>query len=228
MARRRADCGVRYGVLFRRKPLDRAALVAAGDQARTRGRISKAIGFYRRALEQGSDDPALHGKLAPLLARKRQKQASLASFAAAAAGQSRAGFTDRAIALQRQAVELYPDEPPLWNELVRLFLLRGRRADAVAALVGGGRTLLRRRDLAVAERLLKRAIDLEPWQPSAVDLLARTLSRAGRKREALELLEAFGSLARGLPLRRARTLAFRISPTPRNLWRWLQAAWRGR
>src|SRR6516164_9284445 len=98
MARRRADCGVRYGVLFRRKPLDRAALVAAGDQARTRGRISKAIGFYRRALEQGSDDPALHGKLAPLLARKGQKQASLASFAAAAAGQSRAGFTDRAIA----------------------------------------------------------------------------------------------------------------------------------
>jgi tetratricopeptide (TPR) repeat protein len=215
-------------VLFRRKVLDRAALVAAGDRARSRGRVRKAITLYRQALAETPADAVLHGKLAPLLARKKEKEAALASFTAAAAGQARAGFTDRAIAVQRQAIELYPEESKLWDELVRLLLLRGRRADAVAALVGGGRTLLRFRDLAVAERLLKRAIDLEPWHPPAVDLLARTLARKGRKREALELLEAFGSLSRGLALRRARRLAFRISPTPANLWRWLRAVWRGR
>ena len=215
-------------MLFRRKPMDRAALVVAADRARSRGRLKKAIGLYQKALAEAPGDAVVHGKLAPLLARKSRKAEALASFATAAAGQARAGFTDRAIALQKQAVEHYPEESALWDELVRLHLLRGRRADAAASLVAGGRRLKRTRHLRVAERLLKRALDLEPWHPVGVDLLARTLARLRRKREALELLEAFGTIARGLPLRRARRLAFRLSPTPRNLWRWIRAAWRGR
>jgi tetratricopeptide (TPR) repeat protein len=208
--------------------MDRAALVAAGDRARSRGRVKKAIGLYRKALEEAPGDATVHGKLAPLLARKKLKREALASFATAAAGQARAGYTDRAIALQKQAVEHYPEESALWDELVRLHLLRDRRADAAAALVAGGRRLHRTRHLRLAERVLKRALELQPWHPAAVDLLARTLGRAGRKREALELLEAFAAIARGLPLRRARRLAFRLSPSPRNLWRWIQAAWRRR
>ena len=215
-------------MLFRRKPMDRAALVAAGDRARSRGRVKKAIGLYRKALAEAPNDAMVHGKLAPLLARRRQKAEALASFTKAAAEQARAGFTDRAIALQKQAVTHYPEEPALWDELVRLHLVRNRRPDAAAALVAGGRRLRRRRDALLAERLLKRALDLDPWNPAAVDLLARTLARAGKRGEALEVLEAFGAIARGLSLRRARRLAFRLSPTPRNLWRWIQATWNGR
>jgi tetratricopeptide (TPR) repeat protein len=219
-------------VLFgRKKPVDRASLVAAGDRARSRGRVRKAIGLYRKALDEPAGsmgDATVHGKLAPLLARKKLREEALGSYAKAASGQVKAGFVDRAAALLKQALDHYPEESPLWDELVRLQLLRGRRPDAVAGLVAGGRRLRRTRHLEVAERLLKRAIDLEPWHPPAVDLLARTLARAGRKREAMELLEAFGLIARGLALRRARRLAFRLSPTPRNLWRWIRAAWRGR
>jgi len=198
-------------VLFgRKKPVDRASLVVAGDRARSRGRVRKAIVLYRKALDEPAGtmgDATVHGKLAPLLARKKLREEALGSFAKAASGQVKAGFVDRAVALLKQALDHYPDEAPLWDELVRLQLLRGRRPDAVAALVSGGRRLHRTRHLEVAER---------------------TLARAGRKREAMELLEAFGLIARGLALRRARRLAFRLSPTPRNLWRWIRAAWRGR
>jgi hypothetical protein len=75
----------------------------------------------------------------------------------------------------------------------------------------------------VAERALRRALELEPWHPTSADLLARTLSRAGRKREAIALLDGLASRARGVTLRRTRGLAFRISPTPANLWRWIRA-----
>jgi Tfp pilus assembly protein PilF len=215
-------------MFWRRKPLDRPALVAAADRARGRGRPRRAIGLYRQALALAPHDHVVHGKLAPLLARRREKEEALASFATAAAGQLRAGFTDRAISLHRQAVGFFPEELPLWEEVARLQVERGRNADAVAALVAGGRRLHRTRHLVVAERVLRRALEIEPWQPEATELLARTLARDRRKGEALRLLDDLSLRVRGLALRRTRRLAFRLSPTPANLWRWIKVAWRER
>ncbi len=208
----------------RPKPFDRTATLAAADRARARGRTKKAIAGYRRVLEVHPDDLTVHGKVAPLLARRGERGAALASFLKASDGHVRAGFTDRALSVLSQATAFYPEEEPLWQDLARLQLARGRRADAVAALVRGGRRLLRSRHREVGERVLRLALQIEPWQPDAVLVLARTLARLGRKREALGLLDGLAPRVGGRTLSRARRLAFRLSPTPARLWRWLLAA----
>ena len=207
----------------KKKKFDRNELIAAADRARARGRTKKAIAGYRKVLEVAPGDATVHARLAPLLARTGRKEEALASFRIAAAAQIKAGFTDRGVSLLVQAVDAFPGEYALWDEITRLHLQRGRRADALAVLVGGGRRLLHARELAVGGRVLRRALEIEPWHPRATTLLARILARSGRKGEALDLLDGLDPRTRGALRRRVRWLAFRISLSPRRLWRALRA-----
>jgi tetratricopeptide (TPR) repeat protein len=211
-------------VFWRRRPTTRTELVEVADRARSRGRLKRAIAGYRAALEIAPGDLAIHAKLAPLLARRGDKAGAIESFALAADGQHKAGFIDRAISLRRQAAETFPEEFPLWLELTRLHLLRNRRADAVAALRFGGRRLLRSRHQEVGVQVLRLALEVEPRDVAAALLLARLLARCGRRPEALTLLDELDPRAVGALRRRARRLAFRLSPTPRRLWRWAKAS----
>lgn len=217
-------------MLFRRKAgaFDRAATVAEADRARARGRRRKAIAAYRKVLAVDPKDLTVHGKIAPLLARTGKRNEALASFRAASEGQVRAGFVDRALSVLRQASDFYPEELGLWEEIARLHVQRGRRADAVAALVAAGGRLVRTRHRAVAVSALRRALEIEPWQPDATLLLARVLAKERRRDDALALVNGLAARVRGKVLRRARALAFRISPTPGSLWRWVRARFGGR
>ncbi len=208
--------------MFHRRRFDRAELLARADRARLRGRRRKAVALYREVLAVSPADLVVHGRVAPLLAACGQREAALASFRQAASGHERAGFADRALSVLGQATERYPDEEELWDEVARLHLVRGRRADAAAALTRGGAALLARRALGPAERMLGRARGIEPWHPEATLILARVLGRAGRAAEALELLDALAARTGGRVRARARRAAFRLSPTPRRLWRWIR------
>lgn len=207
----------------RRRVLDRTALLAEAERARRRGRPRKAVALYRQVLASHPDDLAANGRVAPLLAACGEREAALTSFRRAAAGHERAGFADRALSVLAQATERFPEEEQLWDEVARLHLFRGRRADAAAALVRGGAALLRDRALGAAERMLGRARGIEPWHPEASLLLARVLGRAGRGGEALALLDALSERTGGRTRSRARRLAFRLSPTPVRLWHWVRA-----
>ncbi len=147
----------------------------------------------------------------------------LGPFRAAAEGQLKAGFTDRGVSLLLQAADAFPEEYGLWEEIARLHLMRSRRADAVAALLGGGRRLYRSRDLAVAVRLVRLGLEIEPWHPETAMLLARLLAKGGRRSEALEVVDGLDPRTSGILRRHARWLAFRISPSPRRLWRAIRA-----
>lgn len=211
-------------MLWRKAPYDRGRVLAAADAARARGRVKKAVALYREVLAADPSDLAAHAKLAPLLARTGRRAEALASFKVAADGQDRGGFQDRAVALHLQAAGIFPDDLATWEELLRIQLARGRRPDAVAALLQGGRRLVRRRDRAAATHVLRRALALEPWHPEATLLLARVHWRAGQVADALALLDGLSARTRGHTLRRARRLAFRVRPGLANLWRWVKAA----
>lgn len=206
-------------VLWNKKAYSRTDTLAAADRARARGRRKKAIAGYRKVLAVDPGDAVVHGKLAPLLAAAGARADALASFRAAAAVHLRTGFPERAIAVLGQAADHYPDETALWDELGRLHLQRGRRADAVVALANGGARLLRvRRPAAI--RLLRNALELEPWHPAATMTLARALAAQGERGEALALLDGLAARVRGPRARAILGLAFRLAPSPRRLWRW--------
>jgi Flp pilus assembly protein TadD len=205
----------------KKRPFDRTEALAAADRARAKGKHRAAVAGYRRVLEAHPDDLGAHGKLAPLLARDGDRAAALASFRCAAGGHLAAGFQDRALAVLTQAVEHFPDEEPVWDEVVRIQLARGRRLDAVVALAKAGARLLGRGDVGAAERVLRRAGQIEPWHPEATLLLARALARGGRPTDAVRLLDGLATRTGGAQRAAARRLALRLAPGARTFWRWL-------
>lgn len=209
-------------MFFRRKPKTQKELVALGDQARGRGKVKKAIAKYQAALALGPDDPAIHGKLAPLLARSQQADAAMKSFQAAAEGQLAKGFTDRAIAVWAQAAQSFPRQVRVWQEMARLHGGRGRRADAVKALLEGRGHLRKKAFRREALVLLRQALELEPGHVEVRIDLARQLGKLGQREEALATLRPLEGTA-GKLLRRVRRAQFQISPSVRTLWRWLRA-----
>lgn len=210
--------------LLRRSPRTRAEIVAAADRARARGRLRKAVAGYREALRADPEDPSLNVKLAPLLARVGEAAEGARCFRLAAARHLAAGFTDRAAAVCANAVGVFPLDPGFRIELARLHALRGRRADAVGALVHGGRALAAARQRPAAVSLLRRALELEPMHVEARIALAPVLAAQGEREQARAMLGALEGHARGRDLRRVRWAALRLSPSPGTLWRWLTAA----
>ncbi len=206
----------------RTKTFDRTTELAAADVARARGRRKRAIAGYRRVLDANPQDLTVHAKIAPLLAASGDRAGALASFRTAADGQAKAGFNERALSLFIQASEHYPDEETLWPEIARLHLQRGRRAEAVAALIQGGWRLHLARQYKVAERVLHLALQFEPHDADATAILARTVNAAGRRDEAEQLLEGLAARVRGRRLSAVRGILFRIHPTFGNLWAWIR------
>jgi tetratricopeptide (TPR) repeat protein len=208
---------------WRRRPFSRSDALADADLARARGRRRRAIAGYRLVLEKDPDDLTVHARIAPLLAAAGDREAALRSFRAATDGQSKAGFHERALSLLIQAAEHFPDEEPLWPEIARLHLQRGRRAEAVAALTAGGWRLYLSRQYQEAERVLRLALEFDPHDADAIAILARVLSRAGRRDEAVKLLEGVAARVQGRRLAAVRGILFRVHPTLEHLWGWTRA-----
>jgi tetratricopeptide (TPR) repeat protein len=207
----------------KRRPFNRSDALAQADLARARGRRRQAIAGYRRVLQADPDDLTVHARIAPLLAGRGQREEALRSFRIAADGQSKAGFHERALSLFIQAAEHFPDEESLWPEIARLHLQRGRRAEAVAALTAGGWRLYLARQYAVAERVLQLALQFDPHDADAIAILARVLSRSGRRAEAVQLLEGVAARVQGRRLAAVRGILFRVHPTLEHLWGWTRA-----
>lgn len=216
-------------MLFGKKaPPTRSELIAEADLARSKGKLKKAIAGYRKALELEPKDPAVHVKLAPLLARVNETEASLQSFHLAAQGHLDKGFADKALAVYTQAAEMFPAQVNLWQQVAQMNVARGRRADAVKMLLRG-RLLLRDKDeRREAIALLKEALALEPTLFDPRLDLALLLARQRQSAEALALLEPMVKELKGAQLRQVRWTMLRVSPSLGAVWRWLRAAPAGR
>lgn len=207
--------------LFARKQKSRTELMAAADKARSKGRNKKAIAGYKEILSRDPADATVHAKVAPLLAKTGKRDESLASFEAAAQGQMKEGFTDRAVSIYVQAAECFPDERRLWDRIADLHETRDRKADAVAVLYGGAKRMTKARSRDGAIILLRRARDLDRSHLEVGLLLARLLKKAKKRDEAKGVLEALVPLTSGKSRRRVRGALFRLSPGLGTLWRWI-------
>jgi len=179
-------------------------------------------------LEHAPGDGAGHPKLAPLLADSGETTAAIESFQLAARGQIEQGFDDRAIGVYVQAVGYFPEQFGLWEAIAELHLKAGRGADALRAFLDAREELRTPADRPVAMLCLSRALELEAG--SSLDKksprLAHTLDLAalcgkeGQRERADQLLEDLANVEPGA-LRQVRWAQFKLSPTPRHLWRWL-------
>jgi tetratricopeptide (TPR) repeat protein len=214
--------------LFRKKGYDRAETLASAAKARGKGKPKKAIAEYKKALEHSPDDPAIHGKLAPLLAQAGDFPEAWKSFLVAADALEKQGFADRALGVWAQASALMPWHPKTWKAIARLRLEKGQRADALKALLDGRKHLTRRAQRPEAINLLVKAREIDPEAFAPALDLARLLRKEGRPSEARPILDELVEKHRGRELRLARGEQLRLSPGFGAAWRWLRAALRGR
>ncbi len=213
-----------YGAaVFGKKAYDRAAVLEDAEKARARGKRKKAVAGYRTILEHEPDDYVVHGKLAPLLVDDAPRDA-WTSFEKAAQGHASKGFADRALAVYRQAADALPFIPEGWEQVAALHQQRGRRADAVKALLDGqGHFWRRTQDLPTAVRLLEKVLALEPWHVDGTVALARATKKLGDRAGAVERLNALlAHVEPGPPRRRVLRARFGVAPGFRHFWAWLR------
>lgn len=207
--------------LLRKTTYDRRKLLDQARAAQGRGRLKKAIRLYQRVLEAEPQDHEIHRKLAPLLARTRQREAALASFGEAVSGLMKRGMEDKALGVCHETVRFYPQRIDVWEAIARLELERKRTSDALRALLTGRSHCRGRRHRGDALRLLRRAHEIAPDDvPIAADL-ARQLARSGARFEARNLLAGLARRVVPRQRRRVRWAQLRLDPTPANLWAWL-------
>lgn len=199
---------------------DRAELLKAARKAREKRQRRKAIALYRQILSMEAGNAELHAKLAPLLARTRQRFDALLSFREAAEGYLREGKTAESMGMFREAATLLPREPDLWVSLARLQRQHRTPQEAIDTLLEGRKHFRGRRRYAEAIFLLRQARDIEAWDGVVVLELVRLLAKTRQREEALPLLAGLRSRTRGKALRPICALQFRLSPTPKNAWRW--------
>jgi cytochrome c-type biogenesis protein CcmH/NrfG len=215
-------------VLVKTASYDRARLMKRASGALGKRKRKKAIALYRKVLATNPDDTEAHRKLAPLLAQNGEVTEALKSYRKVMDAMLQQGFDDRAIGLLRAAAGSLPREFELWKTLAALQVKRGKKPDAVEALLEGRSHFRRRQDRGIAIVLLMQARKLEPGSFRVSYDLACQLGREGRVAEALGLLEQLVRRPRPPHLRRVRARQLLLAPSPAALWRLLRACLLGR
>src|SRR5256885_7363859 len=118
-----------------KKVYDRATVLDKADRARGRGSVRKAIRGYSTILQNDPADHQVHARVAPLYAKTRRWDEARKSFDAAGEGFLKQGFADKAIAVWTAAAQHFPEDVEYWERIANEQLRRGRRADAVNALL---------------------------------------------------------------------------------------------
>jgi tetratricopeptide (TPR) repeat protein len=215
------------GLLRRKESYDRSRLLNQAARARRRGNLKKAVELYRRVLVVEPRNAELHRRMAPLLARTKKPDESLKSYRLAAGELIRGGFIEQAIGVYREALQQLPPQRELFIALSDLELERGRKPDAIDALLEGRKKFRRRRDRSDATVLLLRVRKLDPHHLDAALDLAVILAKTGQRNQALRLLDEQAARRRGPELRRVRARSFRLAPNFGTGLRWMQALFRG-
>lgn len=208
--------------LLRKRSYDRRKLLSQARAAQAKGRLKKAIRLYQRVLEAEPQDPDVHRKLAPLLARSRQQEAALASFGQAVGGLMKRGMEDKALGVCHETVQFFPQRADVWEAIAHLELERQRSPDAVKALRSGRAHCRGRRRRGDALRLLRRAHEIAPDDVEVATDLARLLRRDGARIEARNLLAGLAVRVPRPQLRRVRWAQLCVDRTPHRLLAWLR------
>jgi tetratricopeptide (TPR) repeat protein len=214
--------------LFRRRQHSRSELSARAARAQAKGKFKKALSLYLELLRVSPEDPELHRKIGPLLARTGQNEQAWRSFRLTSEALAHQGFHDKALGVYRQAAHYLPRHVEIWIAISELYTEQNRPSDAVAALLEGRSKLRSRRTRAEAIRLLAMAHGLVPDRFDVGFDLARLRYKTGDRDAAWQLWEKLSRISTTAQLRRVCRAQLVACPTPRTLWRWLRAWIRAR
>jgi Flp pilus assembly protein TadD len=207
--------------VFWTKAYDRNVALATAEQAKARGRVRKAVRWFRKVLDHQPNDLQVRAKIAPLLARLGRWDEARTNFDKSAEGFLAAGFASKAIAVWTVAAENFPEHVEYWERIANEQVMRGRRQDAVLALMQGRAQLRKKGQRPLATLLLRQVLALDGVHLEATLDLADLLRRDGVCHEARRLVEGLLSVVvRRSERRRVRFALFRLEPSFRGALNW--------
>jgi pilus assembly protein FimV len=198
-----------YQQILRQDPKDQATLMTVGDLFARQGDMPQAIEYFERLaqvyLNDGFNSKAIAiykkiaklapAELAPLerLADLYVQQGVLSEarplFLQIAEVHLKANRAPKAVEVLNRLLEVEPDNPRVQLRLAELYNVMGQKKEAAQTYLGYAQRLFDRGEGEEAEKLIERALGVEPASATALLLKAKILASGQKDDQAVAILE---------------------------------------
>jgi tetratricopeptide (TPR) repeat protein len=208
-----------YQHILKQEPRDQVILMTVGDLLVRQGETFQALEYFERLAQVFINDGfttkaiAIYKKIAKLAPEETRPLERLAElyvqqgvlsearplYLQMAEAHLKAGRQQQGAALLKRLLEAEPDNLRVQLRMAEISVALGQPSEAVEAYRSAAQRLLEHGDHAETLRVLARALEIEPRNPAALLLKARTLIAADKRPEALVLLESLPGIEEGGP-----------------------------
>jgi pilus assembly protein FimV len=198
-----------YQQILRQDPKDQATLMTVGDLFARQGDMPQAIEYFERLaqvyLNDGFNSKAIAiykkiaklapAELAPLerLADLYVQQGVLSEarplFLQIAEVHLKANRAPKAVEVLNRLLEVEPDNPRVQLRLAELYNVMGQKKEAAQTYLGYAQRLFDRGESEEAQKLIERALGVEPASATAMLLKAKILAAGQKDDQAVTILE---------------------------------------
>ncbi len=199
-----------YQQILRNDPKDQATLMTVGDLYARQGDMSHAIEYFERLaqvyLNDGFNSKAIAiykkiaklapNELAPLerLADLYVQQGVLSEarplFLQIAEAHLKANHAQRAVEVLHRLLDVEPENLRVQMRLAELYNVMGQKKEAAQTYLSYAQRLFDRGEHEEAEKLVQRAIEVDPANGTAMLLRAKSLIAGSKDHDAIALLES--------------------------------------
>ena len=184
---------IRQGETFQAMDyFERLAQLFVGD-----GFLTKAIAVYKRIAKLAPEEIRPLEKLADLYVQQGVMSEARPLFLQLAEIHLKANRQPEAISLLKKLLMAEPDNLRIQIRLADLYHAMGQNVNAIEAYVSAAQRALARGEQAECEKLVERALKIDPKNQAAVIVKARIYSSQGKADEAAKALEQVADLHKG-------------------------------
>jgi pilus assembly protein FimV len=197
-----------YQLILRADPKDQATLMTVGDLFARQGDMTQAIEYFERLaqvyLNDGFNSKAIAiykkiaklapNELAPLerLADLYVQQGVLSEarplFLQIAEAHLKANHSQKAVEVLHRLLEVEPENQRVQMRLAELYGMMGQKKEAALTYLAYAQRLFERGETDEAEKLIERALEVDPGNASAILLKAKTLNAGNKIDQAVAIL----------------------------------------
>ncbi len=197
-----------YQLILRNDPKDQATLMTVGDLYARQGDMPQAIEYFERLaqvyLHDGFNSKAIAiykkiAKLAPTELEPLERLADLyvqqgvlsearPLFLQIAEAYLKSNQAPKAVEVLHRLLEVEPENQRVQMRLAELYATMGLKKDSALTYLAYAQRVFERGDSDEAEKIVERALQVDPGNTSGILLKAKTLNAANKLDQAIELL----------------------------------------
>jgi tetratricopeptide (TPR) repeat protein len=198
-----------YQLILRNDPKDQATLMTVGDLFARQadmpqaveyferlahvylsdGFNSKAIAIYKKIAKLAPNELAPLERLADLYVQQGVLSEARPLFLQIAEAHLKANHSQKAVEVLHRLLEVEPENQRVQMRLAELYGMMGQKQEAAQTYLGYAQRLYERSETDEAEKLVDRAIEVDPKNSEALLLKAKILAAANRLDEAIGILD---------------------------------------